>query len=909
VISSARSNAIDAGKLAEMARQSVAELVSYLGQATRDNLESPLLNSITTALANIKLNGDQTKGTAACVQALQQALADLTRGDLAWTTWCKLSKISATKASQGEIFPVNQAAARVEEHSGLHADIEAYTTRIFGLAADAMETYQTRKKARGLLDFTDLEVLTLGLLDHAHVQACLREEFDLLVVDEFQDTSPIQLDLFVRLAGLVKESHWVGDTKQAIYGFRGCDPELMRVAERKFRTAGEETTLRESRRHRPELVDFFNGLFPDVFARNNSMPRDQVELKAHRKPNPDLSPAIELWSLTSGRTIKDGSPSAVKSAEVDSCIVRGILDLKNSGMRVSDKERQTDEQDVLRPLCWRDIAVLCRTNNKASAIAAKLLATGVPAARKTQGLLATPEAVMALACLRWLNDESDSIATAEILSLEACLDIEGWLEDRIAWVTDGHTGRWGVDGGLSSPVLARIASLQERMKLLTPAELLDAVLVQGDIAGLASQWGAERASNRRSNLEALRGLASEYESECLSAGSAASHAGFLIWCGSLASSAQDNSAFDESADAVQVMTWHGSKGLEWPVVICLDLQDEPRTRIWNNPVVISAATFDPDKPLFGRRIRFWPYPFGPQVKDVSLNDTVESSVDGLRAAQEAEFEQSRLHYVVMTRARDVLVFPQAGKNAPWLPSGIQCAALELPTGDPTEDLVGSLRRRIRYLTPSDIEVAAPKESSVRWFAAPVAPQVFPPAELIPSGLPPVASATVADVITYAKPLKLPSTNDDQAVGNALHAILAAFLINPTAPDFNARTDGILAAHRVLADVEEIAGRAAALHEFLVAKFQPTQILVEVPFAHWNAAGQRITGFMDLVLITEQGAVLIDHKSYRGADLNERAMSHSGQMAAYRDALCAHGHAIHSAWLHFCTQGKLVKCVI
>ena len=905
VISAARSNAIDANLLAEMAHQNVQEIFGFLPPVAVNDLESALHGSITDALARIPLNGDKTKTTAQCVQTLEQALSELKTGNLAWPAWCKLSKLSAAKASLGDVLPVNQAAAGFEQHPHLRQDIECYIEHIFSLAAEAMESFQARKKARGMLDFTDLEVLTLGLLQHAHVQACIREEYDLLVVDEFQDTSPIQLELFVRLADLVKEAHWVGDTKQAIYGFRGCDPELMRAAERKFRAGGSEDTLRESRRHRPELVDFFNGLFPGIFAKNNSIQRDQVELKAHRKPNTGLPPAIELWALSSGRTNKDGSPSAIRSAEVDDCIVRGILEMKSSGMMVSDKERQTDDQDSLRPLCWRDIAVLCRSNNKASAIAAKLLASGVPAARKTQGLLSTPEAVLTLACLRWLNDENDSVATAEILSLEACREIEDWLEDRIAWIRDGRTGCWGVDGGLFSPVLARIASLQERMKLLTPAELLDATLIQGDIAGIASQWGAERSSNRRSNLEALRGLATKYESECLSGGTAASHAGFLIWCGLIASAEQDNSAFDESADAVQVMTWHGSKGLEWPVVICLDLESEPRPRIWNSSIVFSESNFDPDKPLFGRRIRFWPYPFGQQTSDVPLNTTVESSPIGAQAALDAEFEQSRLHYVVMTRARDVLVFPQDGRNSPWLSTGIQCAALELPAGNLTEDTVDSINRRIRYLTPADNGIAAPTTTSVKWFAPPVAPEVFPPAELSPSGLPPVAGAKTADVISYGKRLNIASNIVDQAIGNALHAIQAACFIDPGMQDTNARAERILAAHNVNADAAEVASSATEFHAFLLAKFKPKQILVEVPFTHWNAAGQCITGFMDLVLITEEGAVLIDHKTYQGANLDERTMNYSGQLAAYRDALTAHGHTVHSAWIHYCTQGKLV----
>lgn len=80
----------------------------------------------------------------------------------------------------------------------------------------------------------------------------------------------------------------------------------------------------------------------------------------------------------------------------------------------------------------------------------------------------------------------------------------------------------------------------------------------------------------------------------------------------------------------------------------------------------------------------------------------------------------------------------------------------------------------------------------------------------------------------------------------------------------------------------------------------------MPFTHRNAEGQRITGFIDLVLITDQGAVIIDHKSYPGSNAAERAVSYSGQLAAYREAVSAQGLAVNSSWIHFCTQGRLVE---
>ena len=139
---------------------------------------------------------------------------------------------------------------------------------LFEFAARTLTLYQERKGERGLLDFVDLEQFTLELLPQPAVAEVIREEFDLLVVDEFQDTNPIQLALFIGLAALVKRGAvWVGDVKQAIYGFRGSDPALMDAV--LASVASERMpTLGITYRARPELVQIFNDLFIPAFARD-----------------------------------------------------------------------------------------------------------------------------------------------------------------------------------------------------------------------------------------------------------------------------------------------------------------------------------------------------------------------------------------------------------------------------------------------------------------------------------------------------------------------------------------------------------------------------------------------------------------------------------------------------------------
>ena len=160
----------------------------------------------------------------------------------------------------------------------------------------ALQQYQDEKKVRGLIDFTDQEHLLYQLLENASVQAVLKAEIDLLMVDEFQDTSPLQLALFLRLAKLAKKVVWVGDVKQAIYGFRGSDPELMNSVLKHLEANGGKTeVLATSWRSRPELVSYVNTVFVPTFA--HLLPKDRVALQPRPNVKTHTEPAVQHWQL------------------------------------------------------------------------------------------------------------------------------------------------------------------------------------------------------------------------------------------------------------------------------------------------------------------------------------------------------------------------------------------------------------------------------------------------------------------------------------------------------------------------------------------------------------------------------------------------------------------------------------
>ena len=121
---------------------------------------------------------------------------------------------------------------------------------------------------------------------------------------------------------------------------------------------------------------------------------------------------------------------------------------------------------------------------------------------------------------------------------------------------------------------------------LTPAEALDLALGAGNVLATISSWGPSenRSAQRRSNVEALRGLALQYERSCAATHRPTTIPGFVFWCDELAARKLDLKATDERADSIHVMTYHTAKGLEWPVVICDDLHHEHRTNLWEPTV-------------------------------------------------------------------------------------------------------------------------------------------------------------------------------------------------------------------------------------------------------------------------------------------------------------------------------------
>ena len=276
-----RFNDIPMGLVAGFAASNAKDLLSHFPGPTRQDLTALLKESIREALVQLTAAASTKKNTSAYLSFLRTVDRALASDSASWSDWVKLSKESPEAGLASIIEPVAETAARFGEHPGLHADIARYLDLMFDLAKRALVAYDDDKREMGVLDFADQEHLLLGLLDHPTVIEVLTEELDLLMVDEFQDTSPIQLALFLKLARFAKRVYWVGDIKQAIYGFRGSDTELMRaILDELPKLGANKEVLKDSWRSRADLVDVVNAVFVTAFKKTLS--KDEIQLQAKR---------------------------------------------------------------------------------------------------------------------------------------------------------------------------------------------------------------------------------------------------------------------------------------------------------------------------------------------------------------------------------------------------------------------------------------------------------------------------------------------------------------------------------------------------------------------------------------------------------------------------------------------------
>ena len=892
LMSQTRANDIEPQLLAGMAVQNADDWLGHFPKVTGDNLTGKLLQAIADSLAELEVVAQGgKKNTNEYLALVKDTRSKLITGDAAWIDWARLAAGKPEKAVVHVAEHIGEIADRYAEHAELHRDIRDYLQLQFLLCARALKAYADKKLEMGVLDFTDQEHLLLKTLDHPTVAATLRDELDLLMVDEFQDTSPIQLALFLKLAQLAREIYWVGDIKQAIYGFRGSDTTLMKaILDGLTALGGDKEVLNKSWRSRAPLVNLVNEVFVPSFAA--TLNPDEICLNPERM-EPLTGPAFANWHLK-------GSNISLRSA----ALVSGVRQLLASDYVVYDKSaKQT------RTIRFGDIAILSRSNDGVNKLATALRAQGVPVAISQAGLLKTPEAILAVACLRRLNDPSDTIASAEIVSLAGCEEPESWVVNRLHMMAtapekrpSGYGNDWRETGDEAFPLLAELAGMRVDMPILSPLEALQTVVAHGQLSAVVLRWCSDEneARTRLANLDALLGMARDYEEVSRNASQSASVSGLILWLQEQAKAEVDHLALP-AIDAVKVLTHHAAKGLEWPVVILTDIDKKIRNRLFSIGTVSQSAV-DVHQPLKDRFIRFWPWPFG--TLKIALAETIAQSDIGRRFHADAVEEEKRLLYVSMTRARDMLILAHGDKDkddswiravdADWLQGEEGSKSLKLPCG---------AEIAYQHWQLESPEVIPERESSVvpiHWFADAATEPVRIPLKFTPS----VAvrkECRVVETASIGTRMSLKSGVDMAILGTALHCCIGASFTDPESPLLLEEIEGVLERMGVAGAVkaQELLNQIAAFTAWIKARWPDAIPYAEIPTEMRLPNGQALQGRIDMLLKVNGGWILIDHKSNPGG--SERwehiAQEYAGQLAAYRDAIeTATGEKVRESWL-------------
>jgi ATP-dependent helicase/nuclease subunit A len=760
------------------------------------------------------------------------------------------------------------------------------------LLADALDVgrdyaraYAAAKRRSGAVDFDDLIGVTVRLLEQPGIGEWVRYKLDQgtehVLIDEAQDTNLNQWRIVTALAGeffvgrgvhapSTRTLFTVGDFKQAIFGFQGTDPINFRWAEGHFATRAAEVegnedwpeverglpfqrlSLTHSFRSTRPILEFVDAAVAAAGEPGLGAIGD-VQEHASEVPGPGT---VELWPpVVAGGSDEDEEAwidDTVREQAVR--VARAVREWIDGGLMLESKGRALRPEDVM--------ILVKRRGDLASLIVARLYAEGVPVAGVDRLRLNAPLAVQdLLAAVRFVLQPEDDLSLASLL----VSPLIGWTQDELMAAAPREHGSLWRHLTLSQPDdrLAPLRAMLLRADIATPYQFLEELL-SGPLDGrrkLLRRLGAEA----RDPIEELLNAALSFETS-----STPSLQRFLDWF----DRGDVEIVRDPSAplDAVRVMTAHGAKGLQAPLVILAD------------------ATVDPTAPPRAL-VRWAPEP-GAQPIPIFRPRSAERGGpldEAIATIERRELEEHwRLFYVAATRAEERLVIGGAlgprAKGEPPVSSWYAAAARAL-----TE--LGVQNEGVRAFTGTSVHAPVKPRPAARAAAAerialPEWAHRHAPVESHPSR--PLAPSQLGED-EVSDPPPGPAMRAAAERGRLIHALFER-LPPVTAADRRPSADRWLSAAGGVADPalrSEIVGSVLAILDDprFAALFGP-DALAEAPIAATLANGLVVSGTVDRLLIADDHVRVVDFKTGRRAPATAADIPsyHLDQMAAYAAAL-------------------------
>lgn len=494
----------------------------------------------------------------------------------------------------------------------LEPDADSYARAALTFARDVLEQLEIRKHRRGILGFDDLLTRLADALDapDSAARARMHQRWPIVMVDEFQDTDPVQWQVLERAFSGRSTLILIGDPKQAIYAFRGGDIDTyLRAAA----TAGDKQTLGTNWRSDAALVD-----------------RLQAVLRGAQLGGPDIVvhdvEAYHQGHRLVGAPHNDPFRLRVVSRNRDGIKVIPIADLRRS----IGKDLAADIGALLssgatfdgRPVRARDIAVIVEAHKDARACHTALAEAGIPAVYTGD------------------TDVFSSDAAQDWLYLLEAFDQPhrpGLVHAAAATVFFGETAETLAAGGesLTDEIAATLRAWAGRARERGVAAVFEAAQLAGMGRRVLSWRGGERMMTDLSHLtELLQDTAHRN-----GYGLAALRDWLRTQCSEGGAEAERNRRLDSDAAAVQIMTVWVSKGLQFPIVYL--------------PFSFNRYAPERDYVLY--------HEDGERCLHIGGRDDPDYSMADLAGRTEAARDASRLTYVALTRAQSQVV-------AWWAPS-------------------------------------------------------------------------------------------------------------------------------------------------------------------------------------------------------------------------------------------------
>ena len=754
---------------------------------------------------------------------------------------------------------------------------ERYITTLFRLAREWRDRFEQFKKEKNLLDFNDMEKYMRQLMEDKDICREISREYRWLFVDEFQDSSPIQVKIFDALSDLMEQSHWVGDYKQAIYRFRGSDTQLIKAVVDRIskRTNGcDILSLDTSYRSLPEIVDFTNAIFTKTF--DGLLKPEHVQLKPKRESEEGVTP-LQYFVTESP------SPSYINKL---------IYDLvKNKGVQP------------------KDIGLLARRHKELAEIAAGLHIVKIPCSVEETSELETRTAQLVDALLRIVSSERDTLSKANV----AILTVPNFSARELIEQKLVHDDLNKTDAEFLSdvPLIKKLSANLKRYRKQSIASMVESIAVELDLFNEVIALDGQ--STGTSALNAIIQTARAYEDHSIQLNLPSTIEGFLDYL----SEVKPTAAADP--EGVQLHTYHGAKGLQWKYVILTsldnDVTDKKRAVAREFYGIHIEHTSEPsaENQYPDVYIRVTPWIFGMQKNAPDyFQCEIEQTPQFQTAFRESIEEANRLLYVGVTRAKDYLILHVKPKKPfEWFRGvGIDEAGETSMTSK--WDIFGTGHLFHKYFIEED---PADKDSLIdtdcfeyrlnipEQAATERSRRFLSPSKLEKTG-------EVSATFDFGKRIPLGAPVKDMAtVGDCVHQIFAGI---ENGLDIRSTIEAHGLGH-VLNNPEAIAEAWKNLTAKLTEHYgAPTKVFHERPFRHARD-GQSVVGSIDLVWQTPAGDVLVDFKTNpQGASaVLDRQNPHfagryCGQLDAYTDALTAAGETVLARYIYYPVSSLLVE---